>query len=211
MIYYTFIDENLKDEILNKYIKSMPKIRQLECNNFFNKKDKINNVTAFLLLKKIINDIEKNVNFENFCYAKNGKPYIRFSKFTFNFSHSGNLVVCAFNEENIGVDVEIIESVDAIFVDHVYSLEEKNKYAKKLTEPNFFTKVWVSKEAYAKFTGLGIKTEFNKINMLYKNNTFNYRGLTLYRKKIQNYFLCVCCNKKIEKIKKIDFNCIFNS
>ena len=48
---------------------------------------------------------------EDICYGKNGKPFLKDVDFHFNLSHSGAYAVCAYGDQPIGIDLQIIKEV----------------------------------------------------------------------------------------------------
>lgn len=106
-----------------------------------------------------------------------GRPYLEsqgHSKFDFNISHSGQLVVCAFVQEGgVGVDVadlnEFVEYEDLL--DVVLSPQEKalmDSICSSLKQ-KYFARYWTIKEAVLKFSGVGLHIEPPHINVDFSN------------------------------------------
>ena len=78
----------------------------------------------------------------------NGKPYLEGAPFCFNLSHSGDYVVCALSDREVGVDIEkvrhISEGVMRRFVGNCTESDEEN------------TRLWTRYEAIGKCLGVGI-------------------------------------------------------
>lgn len=103
-----------------------------------------------------------------FVYGKQGKPSIDYSKITmtvakkieFNMSHSGDYVVIAVHDKEIGVDIEHkTKSCEAIakrfFCEKEYNqvVGSENEEDKK----RCFLEIWTQKEAYVKCLGEGLR------------------------------------------------------
>lgn len=89
--------------------------------------------------------IEKSVN---------DKPYFKdYPDIRFSISHSGNLVVLAMSETEVGIDIEEIKprNFEAVVNRH-FSEDEK----KEAADLEGFLRVWTRKEAYLKLTGEGL-------------------------------------------------------
>lgn len=103
-----------------------------------------------------------NIDFEKY---KNGKPCLKKVKnFHFNISHSEYLLIIAFSNANIGVDVEIFREINLKITDRFFAEEEK-EFVKEKSD---FFYVWTRKEAFIKQTGEGLKrplSSFNSLNM----------------------------------------------
>ena len=100
-------------------------------------------------------------------FTEQGKPYLPDGPF-FSLSHSGDLIACAVDYENIGVDIERITKF------------EKTKIARKILNPletkafaemtdtafaaNYLAVKWTGKEAIAKLIGKGLGVAFAELN-----------------------------------------------
>ncbi len=104
---------------------------------------------ARLLLKEAV---AREYSLDTSAYAEkkgeNGKPYFEGAPFCFNLSHSGDYVVCALSDREVGVDIEktrsISEGVMRRFVGKCAESDEDN------------TRLWTRYEAIGKFLGCGI-------------------------------------------------------
>lgn len=80
--------------------------------------------------------------------SDSGKPYLEGVPFSFNLSHSGECIVCALSDSDVGVDVEAIkpisEGVMRRFVGEFALSDAEN------------TRLWTRYEALGKFLGTGI-------------------------------------------------------
>jgi len=104
----------------------------------------------------------KNMLNPHILYGSNGKPYIEGAEdFHYNLSHSGNLVVLGYSDNNIGIDVEKIcmnegrkQVAEISFtkdeLDYLSASSDEREYALK------FSKIWTSKESYLKYLGTGL-------------------------------------------------------
>ncbi len=93
-------------------------------------------------------------------YGENGKPYFRDFPFYFNLSHSGDYVLCAISQEEVGADIQQhcgknVEKIAGRFFSkqeaEVIAAEEACEEREKL-----FYRLWARKEAYGKLTGTGV-------------------------------------------------------
>ena len=87
----------------------------------------------------------------------------------FSLSHSGNIVVCAVDDEPVGADVQVVKKVSVRLPKRVLSESELNKYQELLTDGTeedtrrYFTIRWTEKESIAKLIGKGIGLDFKTI------------------------------------------------
>ncbi len=87
-----------------------------------------------------------------------GKPFISGCKH-FNISHSGDFVVCAVSNAEIGVDTELVPRMTSHIMHKFLSPAEINQF-KALPESAqnaFLCEKWVRKESYLKLSGEGLR------------------------------------------------------
>lgn len=102
-----------------------------------------------------------------------GKPESVLDGFHFNISHSGAWVICAADNEEIGIDVERIHKVDSGISGRFFSSIE-NKFLSDFQSTtqwlDCFYKLWVLKESYIKAIGKGLHCPLNSFAVLPQNN-----------------------------------------
>lgn len=93
-------------------------------------------------------------------YGEKGKPYLREYPLFFNLSHSGEYVVCAVSDGEIGVDIQKCSSLNVMRIAARFFSEEECRAleacATEEEKRQSFFRLWVRKEAYGKFLGKGI-------------------------------------------------------
>lgn len=89
--------------------------------------------------------------------TKEGKPFFpALSRVCFNWSHSGPYVLCALSCRSVGVDIEVVRPRRPRLPAYALTEAEKREYhALGGDWPAFYT-LWTRKEAWAKYTGLGL-------------------------------------------------------
>ena len=99
--------------------------------------------------------------------GEHGKPYFSgHPEMRFNISHSGNLVVCAVSDYEIGIDVQEKERMNTDRIaKKVMSPGEYEKYLASTARQDYFYRIWVMKESYVKWTGDGITRELQCLPM----------------------------------------------
>lgn len=99
--------------------------------------------------------------------GEHGKPYFcEHPEIRFNISHTGNLVMCAVSDFEIGVDVQEKEQINTDRIaKKIMSLGEYGKYLASSERQDFFYRIWVMKESYVKWTGDGITRELCSLPM----------------------------------------------
>lgn len=111
--------------------------------------------------------VSRHLGITDFSLEKNahGKPRLKdSSSFHFNISHSGNWVVIACGETEVGIDVEAIridsqkEKIARRFYtpqEQSYVFQEQSGVAER------FFQIWTAKESYLKYLGTGLQKSLN--------------------------------------------------
>lgn len=98
-----------------------------------------------------------------------GKPYLNdYPDLSFNHSHSQNFYALATSKQvqNLGIDIEELSRkvrFEAL-AQHAFHPEEIKKWQVLDYDPEYWFKVWTTKEAVLKASGLGIRINLNELN-----------------------------------------------
>jgi 4'-phosphopantetheinyl transferase len=194
-------------KLLDKYDENMlSKLdpdRRKRVERLKHEKEKLRSLTAGLLLR--------------YCYCKHegefeswgrvtikegqyGKPFIEGDKdFLYSLSHSGEYVLCAVDNMEIGADIQVMDekrtNIAGRFF-HESECERINNSPHDLKTKEFY-KIWTAKESVVKLSGRGMGEGIkhlvtNKrcdiIDNIKNNETFNIK---IYDE-IEDYIVCVC-------------------
>ena len=113
-----------------------------------------------------------------------GKPYL--DKDYISISHSGEYVVVAISEKEIGVDIQKIE-----YREKVVSL-----FSEEVKDAHMFTRLWALKESYGKYLGIGLNKEILKkdFSEFVYDDLFILDKLFFCVKEIEDYICAICTN-----------------
>ncbi len=118
-----------------------------------------------LIVRKYYKDSGLEFSWKDWVTTLRGKPYFK-NKKKFNIAHSGEYVIVAFSDKEIGVDIEASSNFDISSVASYFHSEEI-KHIKKSSDPKeAFFRLWTRKEAYLKATGKGIVDGIHQENCL---------------------------------------------
>lgn len=99
-------------------------------------------------------------------YGPMGKPYLRDMSLSFNLSHSGEYVLCALSEREIGADIQRREGHDMDRLARRFFHERERERLEQMEtageREEYFYRLWTRKEAYGKLTGKGIASSVEK-------------------------------------------------
>ncbi len=131
--------------------------------------DRLRSVAGDMLIRKNISKLcgtaPENVSIE---INPGGKPYAVDIDIEFNISHSGDFAVLAMGKNQVGIDVEIMRSVNLKLAKRVFdNVELEYLFGCKSEDIDFnrepdskmrlrFYELWTAKEAYSKYTGTGL-------------------------------------------------------
>ena len=153
-------------------------------------------------LKELGYDTSNGIAYQ---YNEWGKPYLKnIQNVFFNISHSGEYVVCALADNEIGIDIEQIKDID---VKIAKGLFHPNEYSQIINEENeqkrldLFYNYWVRKESYVKALGEGMHFEFNTFDVTSPN--FQYKITEIHD--ILGYKIALCSKNNLSlKIMNLD-------
>lgn len=103
---------------------------------------------------------------EKMRIREGGKPET--DGISFNLSHSGDLVICAVGEKEVGCDVEKIAKAPERIAERFFHPGE-TAYLKNCPEEKRnveFYRLWTMKESYIKMTGEGMRLSLDRIEFL---------------------------------------------
>ena len=99
-----------------------------------------------------------------FDYLEGGKPVIKgHPEIHFNFSHSGNVALCAIDSQPVGADVETPRKISPSLIAYTMNDAEQALIASAPESLSAFLALWTKKEAVLKLTGEGIRSDLKKV------------------------------------------------
>ena len=122
-----------------------------------------------------------------------GKPFLVDNHHVhFNISHAGHYVSCAISDEPVGVDVELIKTVDLKIAERFFAPDETAYIMGDESKQRFY-EVWTKKESRIKWEGLGLSKSLPSFSVFEKNEQL------IYHKALQNdEVICHVCSAKDE-------------
>ena len=147
-------------------------LSDLACDQLSDRKTQVaerKREVAFLRNQLLSQSFELPVSDQQVVRTNFGKPYLNdYPDFSFNHSHSQNFYALATsrNVQNLGIDIEEL-SRKVRFEDlaqHAFHPEEIKKWQVLDYDPEYWFKVWTTKEAVLKASGLGIRINLNELN-----------------------------------------------
>ena len=91
------------------------------------------------------------------------KPVLEADGLFMNLSHCKGLAVCAVSRTPVGIDAETPRKVREQMLSRVCTPAETGFVLRQTDRELAFSRLWTLKEAYAKYTGAGIREPFDKL------------------------------------------------
>jgi 4'-phosphopantetheinyl transferase len=110
---------------------------------------------------------------EQLAFAENeyGKPFlVGFPSFHFNISHSGDWVVCALGDKEVGVDVEREAPLRSLAIAERFFTPEESRALAALPQEERgarFYELWTLKESYIKYQGKGLAIPLSSFGFVF--------------------------------------------
>ncbi|MEZ7892623.1 MAG: 4'-phosphopantetheinyl transferase superfamily protein [Candidatus Wallbacteria bacterium] len=210
-IYAACIKNNSISHLLGLYSGILNRDEKMKVNSFRFEADSLRSIGAILLLKhslmKNLNIGPLNVELEK---NANGKVYLKGrNDFYFNISHSGDFVLLAFYDSEVGIDIEKIEPVDLSMNGSYFSPEECERFKSipKNSQIDYFYELWTLKESYIKYLGTGLSLEPTKFVLDFNDDSIKVSCQMGFNtncnfKRINDFkgykaALCACGNQNI--------------
>lgn len=153
------------EQIWERLYQSATEDRKQRAHRYKRFEDKLRCVTSDALLRRALGTDE-------FQIQKNpyGKPsVIGRDDFHYNLSHSGNYVVIAFGESEVGVDIQEHRAhTDIPLIAHRCFCQDEQEYifqCPEETEQRFY-EIWTGKESYLKYIGKGLGKSMQSFSVL---------------------------------------------
>lgn len=147
-------------------------LSDLTCDQLSDRKTQIaerKREVAFLRNQLLSQSFELPVSDQQVVRTNFGKPYLNdYPDFSFNHSHSQNFYALATSKQvqNLGIDIEELNRkvrFEAL-AQHAFHPEELKNWQVLDYDPEYWFKVWTTKEAVLKASGLGIRINLNELN-----------------------------------------------
>ncbi|TDX96817.1 UNVERIFIED_CONTAM: 4'-phosphopantetheinyl transferase [Lysinibacillus xylanilyticus] len=156
----------------------LPLEKQSKLRQFKDIEDSMRGLIAEMLIRNIIK--QKNLrNDYQFKLATTtfGKPYLPdVENFKFNLSHSEDWVVCAVDENQIGIDIEKEKLLDLQIAYQFFTKKECDYiFSLKNHQMQRFFEIWTLKESYIKAVGLGLTIPLDSFSIILDSNDSTIR------------------------------------
>lgn len=183
-LYKAFLDELSAEQYEAEYSKQ-PEWKKKHIDSFGSSTDKKRTLAGLVLLRRGVKELFGKENY-SVAANRNGKPVLPFCRFS--ISHSGNLAVCAFGENEIGVDAERLRQIKPREKYKLFDEREAayvNAGGAELAHR--FFEIWTKKEAYVKMIG-GVLADVADVCTI----SDELKNISFHTDYFENYVISVC-------------------
>lgn len=207
-IYVAVVNELNNQKTYRDFYETVSAYRKQKIDRLNRQKDKILSLGAEILLRKVLE--ENGIGGYEITVSGCGKPYIKDCNVFFSLSHSGDMVMCAISQNEVGCDIQKIKEVDLRLAERFYSKEEYETVMRETDEfkkQDMFLRIWTLKESLIKVAGRGVQIPFSELKTDISKNTVSFLDKKYYFKEYKFnslYRLAVCCTSDgFDDIKEI--------
>lgn len=186
---------SIQETEIEQYLKLLPSFMALEIKKYQFLSDRKSRLLGRLMLLKYLKEENKACLINNWKRHRNNKPYLDGWK-SFNISHSGDIVIFCFSQEEVGVDIEKKIPLDFSQFTSQFSLKEEDYILKSANVLDRFYEIWVRKEAVLKAEGVGIVNGLNNICCLHEEVYFKGRIWHLTKLDLHEEYTSFLCSSK---------------
>ena len=124
-------------------------------------------------------------------------------KLLLNLTHSGAWVICAWDNQEIGADVETVKSIPIEAMLELFHPDEISILSDDKSD-FFYTSFWTVKESYMKYRGMGFKLPMDSFCITKKNGLYvecSEPDVRFYQRKMDKESILTVCTKSKMPIK----------
>ncbi|MFK7785884.1 MAG: 4'-phosphopantetheinyl transferase superfamily protein [Crocinitomicaceae bacterium] len=192
---------------LSKVNRLLPDSMLEEIRRFRFHEDRRLKTLGRALVRTYFEQNDATFNWNDWGLDQNGKPQVK-EKDHFNVSHSGDIVMVAFSQSELGVDVEKYSDVDVTSItSFLHSTEQSYIQHATNLEDAFYT-IWTRKEAYLKARGVGIVQGLDSENCLESTVGIDKKWYINNLSLSENYkaALCTECENPTIRMREFELN-----
>lgn len=134
---------------------------------------------------------------------EHGKPYLKTdASLFFNISHSGDWVVCAFSDTEVGVDIERIGKERLGVAERFFHPREIAVLREMSEQAELFFRYWSAKESVLKYRGTGLSGSLRSFYVRWEGEGAGIYGengrlpLSLNRCHVDEGYVCFVCSEQ---------------
>lgn len=186
---------NVEQSRFELWFSAMSEERKQSVSQMKNEQKRKLRIAADALCRKAVAEFcgveQSEIVFER---TEKGKPYAKNLPVHFSISHSGDIVICAVSDCEIGIDIEKIRSINLRTAERFATKSEKEHIQKS---ENGFFEIWTLKEAYFKCIGTGLGSDIKDVSFAVDNGCIacSEKGFHFSFYETEKNYICSVCKK----------------
>ena len=204
-IFYTYLSEENHNRLLQKFLPRFSKELQRDILKYHRWQDKQFSLLGKLLLQFGLKQRKATLNLDNLVYNSYGKPYFDKASIKFNISHSGELVVCAFNDTcDVGIDIEKVTEINISDFRTQMLSSEWERIANSSNKYIAFFEYWTQKEAVIKAHGTGLSIPLKSFEVIDHESYCDGMDFSTIEVLLDKHYKCYVAFKNANHIPTIE-------
>jgi len=179
-IYAASINQPIHSEQYQQMLSYISEDQRLRMGKFRFESDKKRMLYGSVMSRYFVGEkMEKPGETVEFELNSFGKPYVKETPLIqFNVSHSGEWVVCAVGDHEIGVDIEQIKPIDTKIAQKFFTQTEYQTitFTQEEARLKAFYRLWTMKESYIKYIGQGLSIQLDSFEIVKVKDGFSVIG-----------------------------------
>lgn len=189
MVFLLDVSPLLDKTVFERFFVSCKEYRKQKIERLSTEADRVRSLGTEILLSFGMIDCQ-NPDYD-IAVSESGKPYDKNSDTHFNLSHSGMFAAAAFDECDVGIDIEVPRKVDLKLAERFFSASE-NKLIKTSASPEKqFLRIWTRKEALIKAYGNALPCGLLQLDTTVDNVEINGINYGITTTETEDFFLSV--------------------
>lgn len=203
-IFYDSIRKLDEEAVFGRCYNSLSAYRREKADKVKFPEDKKRSVAAGMLLNRGLSEYGLRECDMVYGTNRNGKPFFReYPQIRFSLSHSGEYVMAAFSDVEIGCDIQQMKHTD-LKIAHRFFAPEEYRYVTGWEEADAqeeaFYRIWVLKESFLKAVGTGMALSMTDFSIQIQDGhiigvkqNVNHKKYTFGEYDLMEGYKAACC------------------
>ena len=202
--------KNLNDFSCSDYEKALEKAspdRRKKTGKYLKEADRKRSAMAEMLLREALKEFGNKEVSLDYDYGINGKPYLKGENMPFfNISHSGDYVICAVSDREVGCDIQSKAEIKAGEAEKLagrFFCKSEAAYVSAGEDEEIrrdrFCRMWTTKESFIKQSGAGLSAELSSFELVCDekcatiNKIYSDKKIVFFEPDIDPDYCCTVC------------------
>lgn len=195
MLFYIYDINSMTDFDADNWLRDADETQKSDIMRLLNLQKRKSKIAADHLCRKAVSEF-CGIAPQDISFSKNEyrKPFADNLQVYFSVSHSGDMVVCAVSDREIGIDIEKVKPYNLRTAER-FATPHELEYVS--SSQNGFFEIWTLKEAYFKCIGTGLGADIKKVSFEITPQKIicSEKGFDFSFIDAANGYICSVCHK----------------